>query len=62
MAAQAFFTHDTEGFCLFLAATQGWKHEEVKRYVDLCHKEIKSLKKQAQYAWRAVWGQKPMTA
>jgi len=61
-AAQAFFTHDTEGFCLFIAATQGWKHEEVEVYVNLCHQEIKSLKKQAQYAWRAVWGQKPTTA
>jgi ubiquinone/menaquinone biosynthesis C-methylase UbiE len=58
MAAQAHFTHDTEGFVLFLAATQGWKREEIEVYIKLVHQEVKSIKKQAQYAERVVWGRK----
>lgn len=62
VAAQAHFTHDTEGFVLFLAATQGWKREDVQTYVKLLHQEIKSIKKRAQYAERVVWGRKPGAA
>ncbi|KAK4447236.1 S-adenosyl-L-methionine-dependent methyltransferase [Podospora aff. communis PSN243] len=60
-AAQAFFTHDTEGFVLFVAATLGWKREEIEAYIKLSHQEIKSIKKRAQYAQRVVWGRKPVS-
>ena len=59
MVAQAHFTHDTEGFVLFVAATQGWKPEEVQAYIKLVHREVKLIKKRAQYAWRVVLGRKP---